>query len=282
MPLLQAASNEQLRRLLEFFPASALKAEWPGLKGQKKPDLCEHIAKSKDIDRIKSFVIANFAHCRQHTLLLQKSESKADLTAAFPPAELLATPQSGIQYWMASVPYVVYLLKPMEEVNIDVLWPIRVEFRDEIIIVRSVVLEREPANYSNRPLIKATREIDEKNLIHGLDSLGFKPLDINKGVKALWTSKHMDAFRTSFKKAKSTSTEVMDGEIGLRENAPEVFKELINKPLLNTNFRTDKSVEDSIGNFQINATFGRIGFTSYTDDPGDTDAIIEAILKGNS
>ena len=30
MALLQSASVEQLRRLLEFFPAPLLKAEWPG------------------------------------------------------------------------------------------------------------------------------------------------------------------------------------------------------------------------------------------------------------
>jgi Uma2 family endonuclease len=59
MPLLQNASVEQLRRLLEFFPSSTLKTEWPGLKGQKKGTVCEMIATMKDTDRIKTFLMQN-------------------------------------------------------------------------------------------------------------------------------------------------------------------------------------------------------------------------------
>jgi len=188
----------------------------------------------------------------------------------------------GIGFYLASVPYAIYLLNPMEEVDIQVLWPIRIEVRDQVIIVRTFVLERDPANYSGRPSIKSVREVDEKKISQDLISLGLYPLDINKGVKALWSSKYMDAFRSSFKKSHSTSTEVMDGEIGLRENAPEVFEELTSKPLFNTHFRTDSSIENSTGIFQINATIGKIGFTSYTEHSGDTDAVIEAILKDNS
>jgi hypothetical protein len=282
MALLQAASVEQLRRLLEFFPAATLKAEWPGTKGQKKPDACEIIAKTKDVERIKSFVLAHFAHCRQHVLLLGKPENEADILAAFPPVDTLGTLSGGTTIYLSSVPYSVYLLNPMEEVNIDVLWPIRVDVKDKIIVVRTVVLERDPPNYSGRDCIKSVRKLDEKKIVQDLSALTFLPLDINKGVKALWSSKYMDAFRSSFKKANSTQTEVMDGEIGLRENAPDVFNELTSKPLLNTYFRTDASIENSLGIFQINATLGRIGFTSFTENPGDSDAIIEAILKGNS
>jgi len=91
MPLLQDASVEQFRRLLEFFPSSALKAEWPGLKGEKKDTVCELAAKKKDVERIKKFVMQNFAHCRQHVSLLQKPEKLPDLTVVFPTTEAIGT-----------------------------------------------------------------------------------------------------------------------------------------------------------------------------------------------
>jgi len=281
MDLMESASSDQLRRLLELFPSSMIKEEWPGVKGQKKADACEVIANTGDAERIKVFMMASFAHCRQHVLLLTRGNGNADLMAAFPASQPIGSMPGGVFYHLSVVPYTVYLLNPMEETRVNVLWPLRIELREDVTVVRSVVLERDPGNYSGRPLIKANREFDEKNLPNDLAKLGLQPLDINKGVKALWTSKFMDAFRVSFKKKNSTSTEVMDEEVGLRENAPEIFNELTSKPLLNTNFRPDPSIESAIGIFQINATMGRLGFTSYTDNPGDSDAIIEAILANN-
>jgi hypothetical protein len=201
MSLLESATVEQLRRLLEFFPASTLKGEWPGLKGQKKDAVCELIAATKDVARIKSFVTQYFAHCRQHVLILQKPELQPatlvataeppDLTTVFPPSESIGTMSGGIEFRLSSIPYKVYLLNPMEEISIEVLWPIRIEERDELTIIRTVVLERDPANYSGRQSIKATREVDEKKIALDLADLGFHPLDINKGVKALWGSKSL-------------------------------------------------------------------------------------------
>ena len=282
MAILESASTEQLRRLLELFPSALLKAEWPGTKGFKKVDACEAIAGTNDSARVKSFLVSNFAHCRQHVLLPQRPSDEVDVTTVFPPSEPLGKLPGGIEFRLTLVPYTVYLLNPMQEVEVNVLWPFRIEYREQMVIIRFIVLERDPSNYSGRISIKAVKEIDEKKIIQDLGKLGFLPLDINKGVKALWSSKFMDAFRASFKKSKSTSTEVMDGEIGLRENAPEVYEELTSKPLLNTNFRTDPSIENSLGIFQVNATFGRLGFTSYTDNPGDSDAVIDAIITGNS
>lgn len=282
MATLESASVDQLRRLLELFPFSLLKEEWPGVKGEKKSDACEIIAGTRDFGRIKTFLMTNFAHCRQHVLLVKKNDdTTADPLAAFPHSDPFGTMPGGISYHLAAVPYTVYLLNPMEQTEVEVLWPIRIEDRDGVLLIRTVVLERDPANYSGRTAIKSIREFDEKKLPNALAELGYIPVDLNKGVKALWSTKYMDAFRVTFKKAKSTSTEVMDEDVGLRENAPEIFDELTSKPLLNTNFKPDPSVDNGIKLFQINATAGRLGFTSYTDDPGDSDEIIKAVLENN-
>jgi hypothetical protein len=284
MALLQSASVDQLRRLLEFFPAPKLKAEWVGLKGLKKSDVCEAIAKTKDHARITSFVKENFAHCRKHVLILSRDNKESDPLAALPPSELLGTMPGGITFHISSVPYSVYLLDPIEKTTVDVLWPIKIEQRDDITLVHTFVLERDPANYSGRPLLKATREFDEKKLASDLAKLGLPGLDLNKGVKTLWDSKAVDAPKVKFKSAQSTNTVDMDDGKGLRDTDPEAYKQVVSKPLLNTNFRPKEDPEDPEKNlniFQVNATFGRLGFTSYTDDPGDTDAIVKAILENN-
>jgi hypothetical protein len=146
MPILESATVEQLRRLLELFPSSHLRNEWPGTKGMKKIDACATIAGTMDYARVRSFLINNFGHCRQHALLLQRPATLADLTTAFPLSESIGTFPGNIEFRLTSVPYTVYLLNPLEPVQIDVLWPFRIEYRDEVVILRFVVLERDPPN----------------------------------------------------------------------------------------------------------------------------------------
>lgn len=284
MARLEHATTEQLRRLLEFFPAPKLKAEWPGVKGQKKEDACEIIARTGDHARIAAFLKANFAHCRQHVLLLSRQNKESNPLSALPPSDALGHLKGGISFHLASVPYSVYLLEPVEEVQVKVLWPIKVEQQDEITLLRTFVLERDPTNYSGRPLLKAVRNFDEKKLAADLVQLGLPGLDINKGVKALWNSKAVDAPRVRYKESGSTNTVDMDDGMGLRDTQPEVYEEVVKKPLLNTNFRPQADPEDpekAQKIFQANPTFGRLGFTSYSEDLGDTDAVIKAILTNN-
>ena len=77
-------------------------------------------------------------------------------------------------------------------------------------------------------------------------------------------------------------------QAGAQKNAPtrkpEVYQEIVKKPLLNTNFRPKADPEDpekAQKIFQANPTSGRLGFTSYSEDSGDTDAVIKAILTNN-
>lgn len=281
MALLTSASVEKLRRLLAFFPAPKLKAEWPGTVGEKKSAACEIIAGTQDYDRIRLFLMANFAHCRQHVLLLERPEGELDPLVAYPSPELLGTMSGGARFYLAAVNYSVYLLDPMEEVTVQLLWPIKVEERDKTLIIRSLVLERDPEIFSGRPVLKSVRQLDEKKIAVDLNGLGFKALDINKGVKKMWEGKYFDAPRVKYKKSNLTTTVDMDDDKGLRENAPDVFDDLKSKPLLNTDFKPEKKMESTVARFQINATSGKLGFTNYTDDPGDTDAVIEAILEHN-
>jgi hypothetical protein len=284
MALLHNASIQQLRRLLEFFPAPKLKEEWPGTKGQKKSDVCEIIAGTRDYNRMSAFLRQNFAHCRQHVHILSRNNKEADPLAALPASDPIGDAVGAVSFHLASVPYTVYLLDPIEKTSIDVLWPIKIQQADEITIVRTFVLERDPSNYTGRPLLKAIREFDEKKLAVDLANLGLPGKDLNKGVKHLWRSEEIDAPRVRFKKEQSTNTVDMDEGKGLRETDPDAFKDIMGRPLLNTNFRSEPDPEDPEKVqklFQVNATFGRIGFTSYNDDPGDTDAVIESILANN-
>lgn len=284
MPNLTSASVEQLRRLLEAFPAPKLKAEWPGTKGQKKEDACQIIAGTKDHARITKFLIENFAHCHQHVLILRRLKEGVDPLAALPTSELLGTPRAGESFYLSSVIYSVYLLDPLDVVSVEVLSPVKIEQKDNMLLIRTFVLERDPSNYSGRPMLKAVRNFDEKKMANDLAQLGLPPLDINKGVKALWDSKEIDAPRVKYKESDSTNTIEMDNGAGLRETNPKAYENVVSKPLLNTAFRPKQDPEDTEKTqkmFQVNPSFGRLGFTSYSDDPGDTDAVIKAIVANN-
>ena len=143
------------------------------------------------------------------------------------------------------------------------------------------MVERDPRPFANRAVITAVRHVDEKQTVRALNELGFHPIDLNKGVKALWANDLMDAFRVRFKKPFSTATEVMDEERGIKQNNPQLYDEVQKLPLFDTLFRVRPTHDTSVSNFHVNPTIGRVAFSSYTDDAGDTDELVAEILTSN-
>jgi len=281
LPKLRDASQEDIERLLELFPVSLLKRSWDHLR-KTKESLCEDIAHEADLRKIARFVTANFARCKQHSYIVQPRDNDGpDPKVAFPDVHLLGTDGSGREVYLAAAKYTVLLREPFEQVEVELLWPVRFEYRNDALIISFIVFERAVNTLFEREVINVRRHIDEKEIMLGISSLGYKELDLNKGIKTLWREDFMDAYRAKFKKARSTTTEAMDSERGIKATEPELYREMLRLPIFETMFRINSRAASSVEVFQANPTYGFIRMTRYTEGDGDSDEVIQAILEKN-
>jgi hypothetical protein len=122
---------------------------------------------------------------------------------------------------------------------------------------------------------------EESDVVEAMLGLGAKICDLNKGIKALWASNKIDGFDVKYKEPKALSSKKMDRKLGLRATLPEVYEELVLYPLHTIMFRVAAAAKLPVEVFQANPTEGVVKMVRYTDRDGDSDELIDAILKGN-
>jgi len=278
---LEDASPENIKRLLELFPVSVLKRNWSHLKGNK-PELCGAIAGEADHGKIGSFIVTNFARCKQHAYVFEaRGEDGPNPADALPEIDCLGIVRGQTEVYLGTAKYTVLLRDPFAQEELELLWPMRIDYQDAATVVSFVVLERDVGTFFEREVINVRRHVDEKDVVLGVSSLGYKSIDLNKGVKALWAEDFFDAFRSKFKKARSTTTEAMDQERGIKVTVPQLYEQMQRLPIFETMFRVNPDVECAVEVFQANPTDGSIKMTRYTERGGDSDEIIHKILEKN-
>jgi len=147
-----------------------------------------------------------------------------------------------------------------------------------------VILEKNISTYfEGRSYYVSGKSIEEKNIIEAVGNAieGLEPTDLHKGVKKLWEDGVIDSPRAKFKKTLSTASEAMDEDRLIKEHNPELYEIVIESPLFNTLFYVipDRGLEVSA--FSVDPSKGLIGFPRYSDDIGDTDQLVAAILDHN-
>jgi len=281
MPTVAEASTQNVKRLLELFPISRLRAVWPAIKGSKE-EVCQAIAEAKEPDQVVAFVNEHFSCCRQHVHVFDRPAGGFALPArlAEATAEVLAAGEDAL--YVVRSEYKVVLKDPLEEATLEFLWPIRIEMTDAHLIVRFVVLEKDLGAYFDRPYLLNNRGSDEKDIVNGLASgYSLTPADLHRGVKKLWVDGFMDAPKTKYKKAKSTAAEAMDEELGIKEHNPELYAQLLESVMFATMFKVDSARALTVEVFSVDPSTGYIAFPRYADNAGDTDVVIREILTNN-
>lgn len=280
MSILQQASVEDRKRVLDLFPVANLKAFFSA-KGSKE-DICHAIASSNarpDIDRIAAFLDDNLNLCKQHVHVF------SHLGDATLPQNILGGERilevGDHALYLVRTRYEVILLDPTGQETLEFLWPIRIEITPEHLIVRFIVLEKNPSAYFARQTVVRGKSLDEDEIIAGIRSDGTLSIaDLNKGVKALWEDDYFDATSTKYKKPGSIAWEAMDEERGIKQFNRSLYEELRNKPLYSTTFKGSEG-RTNISAFSSNPTNGFIGFTRYCKEGGESDELIRQILKNN-
>jgi hypothetical protein len=279
---IEAASTGDIKRTLELFPVSALKSGWDYLKGNKD-ELCQLIAAEADYDKISKFVMANFGRCKQHAYIFQpRTADHPAPESALPEVDPLGALKEGGLFYLGVATFTVLLRDPdFRQEDVRLLWPMRIQYRNDAMIVSFIVLERDVRALFEGEVLNVRRHIEERAVVEGISALGYQSLDLNKGVKELWAADYMDAFRSKFKKARSTTTENMDRERGIKATDPQLYESMQRLPLYETMFRVAPSNGSAVDIFQVNPSDGAIRMTRYTEQEEDSDEVIRRILEAN-
>jgi hypothetical protein len=280
MSQLETAPIQDIKRLLGAFPVTTLKEAWGQVKGSKE-EICFAAAQERDVSKLTSFILKNFGRCKLHVYVLEPHQNGTDITTALEGAEQVAVDGEGRTLLLTRSVYSVFLKDPPEEQTVEFLWPIRLETIGRYTVLSLVVLERNPCTYFDRDCYQLSRSLDERGITLAIEKLGFQRADLHLGVKTLWDEDYMDSFRTKFKKPKSTASEHMDEELGIKKNNPALYEELKSSVMFVTNFQIEPEAGACVEDFAIDPSAGFISFTRYTEGAGDADEVVHKLLEKN-
>jgi hypothetical protein len=275
MPILQDASKDERRRLLELFPVAVLRKgfEIVGTKDNIAADVADDVGPDQ-IQKIILFVEKNLGCCKQHVYVFPDEPVPEDV---FNVERVSVTDAQGL--FLAKERYSVFVPDPLRMEQISFLWPIKVERIAGYLVVRFIVLEKNVSALFGEAAKVTGKLLTEEGI---LDSWGLTEnlrVDLNKGIKQLWQDDWMDCFRGQYKKAFSTSLEKMDGNRSIKKEYSAIYKDMMVSPIHTSGFRiSDDALKLDV--FSVNPTEGTIGFPTYSQ-PGDSDAIIRKILESN-
>jgi hypothetical protein len=277
--MLDQATVQDLKRLMELYPISNLRAAFPTMKGTKD-EICTAIAEERRYAEITAFLDDHFSCCKQHVHIFTYGGGANTLPDLAEAVKIFGLAGDHALY-IARVQYGVVLRDPLEETTLEFLWPIRIEMTPTHLIVRFVVLEKNLSSYFDRPSYLQSRSIEEKTILRNVEGLNAKPADLHKGIKALWGEGFMDSIRAKYKKPISMAQEVMDEERGIREYNPELYGTLQEVPLLNMLFVIAEEEGCSVSAFLADPGRGYLAFPRYSEKKGDTDCVVQRILERN-
>ena len=81
MSILQVASLQDRKRLLELFPLAVFREVWPDLKGTKE-EVCYSVADLMTPEEVIAFIRANLRRCKQHVYIFDSNRNLGELPDA--------------------------------------------------------------------------------------------------------------------------------------------------------------------------------------------------------
>ena len=289
MYFLKDAKVQDIKRLLELFPATILRNKWSGVKGTKE-EICFAAASEQDIPKITNFLNDHLSCCKQHIYIFSHDTPLNSLPVfTIQDGEEIfkdSTEKRTRKLYIVKLKYNVVLKDPLEEAVLEFLLPICLDFIEQHLIVKFVTHEKSIGSYfEGRSYYMDSRSTDEKAILQILNNaMGehLLPTDLHKGVKKLWEDGFMDSPKTQYKKAISTSSEAMDEDKGIKEFYPEIYATVSDSLLLSALFIvTPRKDGFSVTAFSMEPSKGTINFPRYSDRPGDTDYVVNEILRHN-
>lgn len=288
MSLLNNATTEEIQRLLDMFPSSSLKQNWPDM-GKTKLEMCQNLASQRNMPTIQTFIADHILCCRQHVYICSHAVALASVPEiSLPDSSLIwkkYTAQEKEQVYIMRIKYDFILTNPTQNESLSFLWPFRLTWTENSIIIRFVTLEPNVgSHFDQRDVLRPTKSIDELGIIRKINEEmegNLSVVDLHRGIKKLWDRDFMDALRVQYKKAHSTVTEAMDAKRGIKRAYPDLYNQLKRLTLINVWFSIPEQEDFSVTAFSARPLEGHLTFPRFSEVASHTDHVVREIIRHN-
>jgi len=284
-------TRNELARLLNLYPVDLLRATWD-LNNLHKDQAVARIVKDSPEPAILDFAAKHHPCTRQHVYLFDLA---SPVENGFPSnpiggniAPVIRRVVGGRReyFFCVDLKFAIVLLNVPRHDHIEFKWPIFILAEDRVLQIKFTTMEKDlGAYFDGAPVSVRVRSVDEKSIIQSVkETLSPtwepSPMDINKGIKALWEQDFMDSPQAQWKNAKSTTIETMDEHLMIKRERQDVYNTLVNAPLLKTQFQV-RDDESPVSRFVVDAGSGIIKFPKFSMRPEGTTDVIAKILELN-
>lgn len=277
------------KRLLDLFPATTLRETPYADDARIKADAVDQMVEAIGLDELYGFVSSNFGVLHQHVHLFEWTGGAFDPGLPFEVAPVASREREGERhlYYLLERSYHIVLDSPLEYSELEFSWPVKLVVAPDHVRAHLTIMAKNPTAYipDGRGLIKATPYPTEQDLVRGLQlATGMaghlRPMDLNRGIKALWAADEYDAPVVQYKRPVATSRDVMDEDFTVKRNDPNLYTTLQDKPLFTTTFSFTEE-DPCIPYFVSNPTEGTVTFRRYSASSDCVDRVIRKILQAN-
>lgn len=287
MPIQQV---EVRARLLDIFPAETLQVFPQVTEKMTKADAIAAVVGGASLPALRGFVQANFGRLHQHVYIFEKQGGNPapDVPFGVAPFGTETRGQESHYFFLLPLTYGLILEGPAGIVRADLpfAWPVKIVVAPDHVRAHFAIMAKSPQAHvgAAQTVIRSTPSPTEKDLLADFPtSLGFPgcgPLDLNKGIKALWANDEIDAPVFQYKRSKSTAREVMDEGFLVKRDDPNRYAELVADPLYQTTYKF-MGATPCIEYFLANPTNGTVDFRKFSDTEGCVDDVLGKILGAN-
>lgn len=237
---------------------------------------------SRDFTAIARFIDDDFDCCKQHVYFLgRKDGNPLGLPESLPASSKLLSGSDRAIFIARKQIGVITTDGSMERKTLTFLWPIKVQILFGCLIVKFIVLEKDFSAHVHGAHVIASKGIEESGVLAALRTPDVAPVDIHKGVKALWDDGFMDSPWIKYVEPDSTIDTKMRESRGIRQFKPDLYKLIKNYEILTASFFIDKGMGKSLYGFSVKPGDGSLGIHRFTEKKGDADSVIAEILKCN-
>lgn len=296
-------SSEDLKRLLDLFPARVLNDYWSGVSSMTKDETTEHVARDVSANQVFDFAFEKLDCCKLYVLVLEHGISGSlpssmlndplRLSTISQPKSvtLVKSDRSRKDYlYIFDQVYNVWFNSVAGSQKTRFLWPLRVRKYDDCFVIQMTKLSKAIKTYfSDKKVVTHRRNYTRNNLSTlvinylGQRGISIKRADLHRGVKALWAQDMIDAFESQFKTSYSVAREVMDENTLIKRDVPQLYEEVKNQPLYDVSFQLLNPSNHglSLEGFRVKPSEGELEFPRFTKNAREVDYVVEKIIDKN-
>lgn len=283
--------QERLERLLDLYSVQKLSHHFT-TKERTKDSLIRKILESSSQEDIVNFARHYHATTKHHIHLFDFPGAVADSMPDDPldglPYLEWSEKKSERREWfyLLLLSYNVYLREPVEMVKAEFVWPVHIACTKNSMQIRFTIMEKNmPARFPPARIIKSEKVLDERLLTKRVQQsqvfASLSPTDLNRGIKSMWNDQLIDAPSVQWKKARSTTRQVMDGDYLVRRDDIALYNDIVDKPLMAATYKWTGDKQLSIDHFSADASSGQLTFRTYSDEDTGAAYVVREILERN-